>query len=192
MSCKLQKDIVNRITALFSILLCLFFLDSFGQPDITTMDIKKPAKYENRVLGAEKSATTKFTKVRRFMQDNITHYNYYYNANNKINEVLARAKSRHFDDYTKLLSFYNYSLDVTAKDRRELDSVIYKCTTGILVHDLRNDWIDNLYMLIGRSYYFRNMPDSAYISPELFFFFLWGAAVVCLFEKKKKRKVGRW
>jgi tetratricopeptide (TPR) repeat protein len=157
-------DIVNRITALLSLLLTLFFLHSFGQPDIATMDIKHPAKYENKPLGAEKAAPKKFTKVRRFEQDNITHYNFYFNANNKLNEMLARAKAQHRDDYTKMISFYNYTLDGTAKDRKELDSIIFKCTAGILVHDLRNDWIDNLYMLIGKSYYFRNMPDSAHIT----------------------------
>ena len=97
-------DIVNRITLLFSFVFSLFFLDGFGQPDVTTMDIKKPAKYENRVLGAEKSATTKFTKVRRFMQDNITHYNYYFNANNKLNLVIEKARIGNKDNFAEFLS----------------------------------------------------------------------------------------
>lgn len=33
-----------------------------------------------------------------------------------------------------------------------------------MIHDLRNDWIDNLYLLIGKAYYLRNEPDSAYLS----------------------------
>src|ERR1700683_699315 len=104
-------DIVNRINTLLSILLSCLFLHGFGQPDITTMDLKHPPKYENKELGAEKAAPKKYTKTRRFIQDNITHYNFYFNANNKINEVLARAKSQYKDDYTKLISFYNYSLE---------------------------------------------------------------------------------
>ncbi len=48
--------------------------------------------------------------------------------------------------------------------KRDLDSVIFKCTTGILVHDTRNDWIDNLYLLIGKAYYFRKTFDTAYIT----------------------------
>ena len=66
--------------------------------------------------------------------------------------------------YTELLSFYNYSLDETAANSEQLDSVIYKSTTGIVLHDLRNDWIDNLYLLTGAAYYLRKQFDSAYLT----------------------------
>ncbi|HSC37095.1 MAG TPA: tetratricopeptide repeat protein [Chitinophagaceae bacterium] len=127
-------------------------------------ELKKPQKYENRVLRSEKTGNKKFTAPRKFMQNTITHYNYYFNANEKIKEVLARAKEGHKDDYTKLLSFYNYNLDETSRFKGDLDSVIYKSTAGILLHDLRNAWIDNLYLLIGRAYYLRNTLDSAHIT----------------------------
>jgi hypothetical protein len=35
---------------------------------------------------------------------------------------------------------------------------------GILIHDTRNDWIDNLYLLMGESYYYKKFYDSAYIT----------------------------
>lgn len=128
-------------------------------------DLKKPQKFENRVLASEKSNTGKnIKKPRRFVQNTITHYNYWYNANEKINMVIARAKAQNRDDYTRLLPFYNYTLDATATQKKELDSVIYKCTMGILIHDTRNDWIDNLYMLIGKTYYLKKDFDSAYIT----------------------------
>ncbi len=102
--------------------------------------------------------------MRRFLQNTVTHYNFYFNANNKMNEVVARAKFQNKDDYTTLLPFYNYTLEATASQKKELDSVIYKCTAGILIHDTRNDWIDNLYLLIGKAYFFRKTFDSAYIT----------------------------
>lgn len=129
-------------------------LDPFGKE-------KKPKQYEEKVLGSEKTATKKFTPVRKFIQNNVTHYNYYFNANNKVNEVLDRAKMSHKDDFTQLLTFFPYTLDNTAAQQVELDSVIYKSTAGILLHDLRNDWIDNLYFLIGKAYFFRKEFDSA-------------------------------
>lgn len=129
-------------------------LDPFGKE-------KKPKKYEEKVLGSEKTATKKFTPFRRFIQNNVTHYNYYFNANNKINEVIERAKMAQKDDYSRLLSFYPYNLENTATQQVELDSVIYKSTSGILLHDLRNDWVDNLYLLIGKSYFLRKEFDSA-------------------------------
>ncbi|HEX9514239.1 MAG TPA: tetratricopeptide repeat protein [Puia sp.] len=128
-------------------------------------DLNKPPKFENRVLASEKSNTGKrIKKPRRFVQNTITHYNFFFNANVKLNTVIARAKAQNRDDYTRLLPFYNYSLDATASQKKELDSVIYKCTMGILIHDTRNDWIDNLYMLIGKTYYLKKDFDSAYIT----------------------------
>ncbi len=145
-------------------MLSLFCLEGFGQPVYSTMDIKKPAKYENSKLGAEKTEDTKFKLPRHFIQNTVTHYNAYFNANNKLNEIIARAKTQYKDDYSKLLSFYKYTLDATSKDKKELDSIIYKCTAGILNHDLRNDWIDNLYMLMGKAYFYRKQLDTAYIT----------------------------
>ncbi len=155
---------MNKPIYLLIIIFSVFFLDVSGQPTYSSLDITKPKKYENRTLGAEKTDTKKFKTPRHFLQNTITHYNYYYNANNKLNETLRRAKAQHKDNYDKLLSFYNYDLQTTAKDKRELDSIIYKSTSGILNHDLRNDWIDNLYMLMGKAFYFRNTLDSAYIT----------------------------
>ena len=120
--------------------------------------------YEDRILGSEKSESKKYTLPRRLTQNAFTHYNYVFNANNKLNEVLERAKTAHIDDYTRLLPFYNYTLDQTAADSLELDSVISKAITGIVLHDLRNQWIDNLYLLQGAAYYLGKQFDSAYLT----------------------------
>lgn len=141
-----------------------FSLTIFGQEGVV-YDLKKPPKFENRTLASEKSTNgKKFRNSRHFIQNTVTHYNYYFNANVKLETVLARARSQNRDDYTRLLPFYNYTLDATAAQRQELDSVIYKCTTGILIHDTRNDWIDNLYLLIGKAYFLKKYFDSAFIT----------------------------
>ena len=98
------------------------------------------------------------------MQNTTTHFNYYFNANNRLNDVINRAKASYQDDYGDLLSFYNYDLETTARDKGELDSVIYKATAGILLHDLRSDWVDNMYLLMSKAYLFRNDLDSATMS----------------------------
>ena len=155
----------NVFIRIFTIIFCLsaFLPDSSAQPTLS-FDLKKPQKFENKKLGSEKTAEKKFTLPRRFAQNTVTHYNWYFNANNRLNEVIARAKASHQDDYTELLSFYNYTLESTSADKNELDSVIYKANAGILIHDLRNSWIDNLYMLMGQAYYFKNQLDSAYLT----------------------------
>lgn len=146
------------------LILCAFSTPAFCQPQWTFEPFgkqKKPEKYEDKKLGSEKTADKKFTVVRNVYQNNITHFNYYYNANNRVNSVVERAKTSLKDDYSNLLAFYPYTLEGTSAQRIELDSVIYSSTAGILLHDLRNDWIDNMYMLIGKAYYFRKDFDSA-------------------------------
>jgi outer membrane protein assembly factor BamD (BamD/ComL family) len=132
---------------------------TFAQPG-TTIELDKPKQYENRTLLSEKTGQKKFGFTKRLFQNNFTHYNYYFNAENRLNDIVEQAKLSFKDDYTKLLPFYNYSLDVTSQSG-DLDSVIYKCNAGILLHDLRNDWIDNMYFILGKTYYFRKNFDSA-------------------------------
>lgn len=155
---------LNQNTVFIAVLLILLqaHLPVAGQLGIS-FDIKKPKEYEERVLRSEKSDQKKFTLPRRFIQNTVTHYNYFFNANNKLNEVLERAKESFKDDYSRLLPFYNYSLDVTARDSIQLDSVTYKSSTGIALHDLRNDWTDNLYLMWGAAFYLQKKFDSAYL-----------------------------
>ena len=150
---------------LLGILSCLYLTVSAQVGVDYDIDSLKPKRFENRILASETSNNgKKFKKSRRFIQNTITHYNFYYNANFKLNMVVAKAKLQFRDDYARLLPFYNYSLDATYAQKKELDSVIYKCTMGILIHDVRNDWIDNLYFLIGKTYYYKENFDSAYIT----------------------------
>jgi hypothetical protein len=154
----------RKIYSIFLLLvLCFTFFQAHSQQGFS-FDIKKPEQFDDRVLASEKSETKKFPITKRLTQNTFTHYNYFFNANNKLNEVLELAKAAHIDEYTELLSFYNYSLDETAANKEQLDSIIYKSTTGIVLHDLRNDWIDNLYLLTGAAYYLRQQFDSAYLT----------------------------
>jgi outer membrane protein assembly factor BamD (BamD/ComL family) len=150
------------ITAIFFLLLCQVSVPAFSQIGIS-FNLKKPKEYDDQLLRSEKSDTKKFTPPRRFIQNTITHYNFFFNANNKLNEVLERAKASFQEDYSLLLPFYNYSLDATASDTIQLDSVTYKSSTAIALHDLRNDWVDNMYLLWGAAYYLEKKFDSAYL-----------------------------
>ncbi|MBK7291482.1 MAG: hypothetical protein IPI78_15310 [Chitinophagaceae bacterium] len=152
----------NTFTAVLLLILCQISLPAFSQLGIP-ITISKPTEYEDRVLRSEKSEDSKFTLPKRFIQNTVTHYNYYFNANTKLNEVLERAKLGFKDDYSELLPFYNYSLDITAGDSIQLDSITYKASSGIALHDLRNDWVDNLYLLWGASFYLQKKFDSAYL-----------------------------
>lgn len=125
------------------------------------LKIDKPEPYDNRTLKAEKTGDKALKPSKKFFQNLSTHYNYFFNANNKLNEVIDEAKLAFKDDYSTLLPFYNYTLDVTAQNSVQLDSVIYKSRTGLVMHDLRNDWADNMYLLWGAAWFFEQKFDSA-------------------------------
>ena len=83
-------------------------------------------------MGYEKTTKTNGPCPAHLLQNTISQYNFYFNANNKLNEVLARAKAQFKEDYTQLLPFYNYTLETTSKDKRNLDSVLDKVNSAIL------------------------------------------------------------
>ena len=74
---------------LLSGILSFLYLTSIGQVGVD-YDLKKPKKWENRTLASETANNgKKFRKFRHFVQNNITHYNYYFNANEKIKLIVA-------------------------------------------------------------------------------------------------------
>ncbi|NDC77886.1 MAG: hypothetical protein EBZ67_08450 [Chitinophagia bacterium] len=128
------------------------------------IDLPKPPKYENRTLASERTGAGRINPVKKVQQNIITRYNFYFNAANELDEVIESARRSSKFDYSRLLPFEEYPLESTAAQKEELDSVILKCNNGILLHDLRNDWVDDLYLLMGMAYFHRKEFDSACIA----------------------------
>ncbi len=169
------------LTVILTVLFyCGHYSSLMAQKD-ATLDVKKPEKYDNRILGSDKTFTTKYTIPRRLMQGMSTHYNFFFNADVKLTGVVEGAKQSFREDYTELLPFYNYTLDATASQKTELDSVLQKCNAGILLHDLRNEWIDDMYFLMGKAYFFKKQFDSAYIAFQYLNYY---------FQPKTKEELG--
>jgi tetratricopeptide (TPR) repeat protein len=159
------KRIFPKILLLLVLSSC--FNIAYSQPNWAQHlvdSLHKPAKYESHQLVSEKMLPKKPTIVREFIENTFTHYNYYYDANLKITFVVDRAKTYQKEDYSKLLPFYPYTFENTMAQKKDLDSVILKATAGILLHDLRNDWIDNMYLLLGKAYFYQKKLDSAAIT----------------------------
>jgi type III secretory pathway component EscR len=101
----------------FIISLLVLLLSQSFQPVVAQLgfDLKidKPEPYDQRTLKAEKTGEKALKPSKKFFQNLTTHYNYFFNANNKLNEVIEGAKQAFRDDYTELLPFYNYTLDAT-------------------------------------------------------------------------------
>ena len=155
----------RRIVQFVSLLFVFFFFlpDVHAQLGKITFDLQKdkPQKFKDKPLRSEKPQDKKLRLVGRFVQNTTSHYNYFFNANNKINSAIEMARMATKDDYSQLLPYYSYSLDNTAAQKTQLDSVILESTAGILLHDLRTNWVDNFYLLIGEAYYLRKDFDSA-------------------------------
>ena len=158
-----MRKVLHQIFFFF-LFLCGFLQDTVAQGGGFSFDLVKPKKFESKKLGSEKTQEKKFGVVRRFTQNGVTKFNWNFNASTRLQLVIDRAKAAHKDNYTRLLSFYNYDLTKMQPYSSDLDSVIYKANAGILIHDLRNSWIDNLYMLMGIAHYYKNDLDTAYLT----------------------------
>jgi tetratricopeptide (TPR) repeat protein len=148
-----------------SLLLFIFliiFNATVSAQRITQIPLKKPANLKDKILRSEKTEDVSLTLPRRLYHGMVSHYNYFYNAQTKLDGVIQKAQLAQQDDFTKLLPFYNYSISNTSSDSIELDSVMMKATAGIVLHDLRNSYTDDLLLLIGKCYYYWDKPDSAY------------------------------
>jgi hypothetical protein len=155
---KISRILPKLVAGLFC---TLASFQLFAQVNIT-FDLKKPKNYENRKLPSELTPDKKIGLIKKLKENTFSHYNFYFNSNQKIEKILRSAKESHKDTFNTLLSFYDYDLDVIAQQQQELDSVVIKVNNGVLLHDLRNDWVDDLYYLMGKSYFFQKKFDSAY------------------------------
>ena len=120
--------------------------------NILPKEIEKPLPYE-RLLNK------KYTLGRRAYQNTVAQYNYFFNGQEELNEIITKARSQYQDDYTKLIGFYDYDLNDIAK--YSIDSIIYRSNANIVLHDLRNNWVDDAYLLMAKAYLFHKNFDTA-------------------------------
>jgi tetratricopeptide (TPR) repeat protein len=99
---------------------------------------------------------------RRIWQNTVTRYNSYYNAERKFKDATTLLKDRHKETYTEQLSLYPYDLEsgLTAIGG-DMDTVVKKCAYDTHIHDPRSKWFDNLYLLMGKAFFFKNDYESA-------------------------------
>ena len=119
---------------------------------VMPQEIEKPLPYE-RLLN------TKYTLGRRAYQNTVSQFNFLFNAEEELNENILKARNEYVDDYTTLISFYDYDLSVTSKN--SIDSIIYRCNANIVLHDLRSNWVDDAYLLLAKAYLFHKDFDTA-------------------------------
>jgi len=122
--------------------------------------IKKvtPAE-EERPLPYELLLNKKYNLGRRAYQNTVAQYNYLFYAGDELNELIQKARTKYQEDYSSLLSFYDYDLSDISK--ASIDSIIYRCNANIVLHDLRSNWVDDSYLLLAKAYLFHKNYDTA-------------------------------
>ncbi|MCB9168842.1 MAG: tetratricopeptide repeat protein [Flavobacteriales bacterium] len=89
--------------------------------------------------------------------------NGWFNANEKLKEVVADLEHHHVDDYDEVLPLFIYGTEDEAKaSASDLEKCIEKCSLVIERHSMdvkgkeRNKWIDDAYFVIGRSHFYKH------------------------------------
>jgi hypothetical protein len=113
----------------------------------------------DKQLPYERLLNKKYTLGRRAYQNTVSQFNYLFNAEISLDEIIQKARDVHEDDYTELLPFYDYDLSITAK--ASIDSIIYRCNANIVLHDLRTNYVDDAYLLLAKAYLFHKNFDTA-------------------------------
>ena len=146
---------------LLIVVFLIFSLSGTAQP-FSTIDLSKlkPEEHRKKIFRSEKTTTDELNKFSLFLQNLYSQYNFLFNANDQMKRLLEEAKKSHQDDYSKLLTFYPYDVQALSQNKY-LDTVVEKATTGIIMHDLRSKWVDELYFVLGNAYFFQEKYDSA-------------------------------
>jgi hypothetical protein len=114
---------------------------------------------ELRPLPYERLLTKKYNLGRRAYQNTAAQYNYLFNAEEELNELINKARNKYQEDYSSLLNFYDYDLSDIAKN--SIDSIVYRCNANIVLHDLRSNWVDDSYLLLAKAYLYHKNFDTA-------------------------------
>ncbi len=108
----------------------------------------------------------KWSPFRRFTQNSFTHYNYYYNANRKLEEANANMlRGGAKENYDSLIKIFPFDPDRDSSMLAgDMDSIIRKVSIGIQIHDPRVKWANDMYLLMGQAYYYKGSYENAAVT----------------------------
>lgn len=120
-------------------------------------------KQKREAWNNEKMLKKSWSVPRRVLQNTYTRFNYYFNADKKMDEALENMQRMSKENYDSLLALFPFDPDRdSSKLAADMDSIIRKASVGIQIHDPRTKWADDLYLLLGQAYYYRgNYKEAA-------------------------------
>ncbi len=124
------------------------------------LEIKMKQKHE--AWSNKAMLKKKWSPVRRLLQNSFTHYNYYYNANKKMEEAMLNMQRSRKENYDSLIGLYPFDPNRDSSlMSSDMDTIVRKISVGIQIHDPRVKWSNDLYLLLGEAYYYRGRYDYA-------------------------------
>jgi len=113
-------------------------------------------------------STTKDGFAYRAYHNTTAHFNGHFNAGESVKKGVEKIHLAHQEDYDEILPIFIYGTEETAKESYpEMEKAIGKCEKVIGRHTMTNEakknkkrpkfnkWIDENYMLIGQSYFYK-------------------------------------
>ncbi len=132
----------------------------------------------------DKFRKKRWSPPRRLVQNTFTRYNYYFNADLRMDEAIDNMVRSKQDNYDSLLALFPFDPDIdSAKLASDMDTIIRKSSLGIYIHDPRSKWQDDLYLLVGQAYYYKGDYENA----ALAFKYIIAEAEKAEREKAKKK-----
>ncbi len=126
------------------------------------MKLELKLKKKREAWSNESMLKKRWSPIRRFTQNSFTHYNYYFNARQKMREAkdnMLRVVNDDFDAPIKMYPFDpNTDSSLLAAD---MDSIVRKVSVGLQIHDPRTKWSNDMYLLLGKAYYYKGSYENA-------------------------------
>lgn len=130
--------------------------------DKFNLSLELKIKKKREAWNNEKMLKKKWKLPRRILQNTVTRYNYYFNARRKMEEAMANMQRIANDNYDTRIALFPFNPDKdSTKLAPDMDSIIQKTSLGIQIHDPRAKWADDLYLLLGRAYYYKGNYEEA-------------------------------
>ncbi|MFA8300817.1 MAG: tetratricopeptide repeat protein [Hyphomicrobiales bacterium] len=114
------------------------------------------------LISISSCSTKKNTFLRRAYHNLTSHYNVYWNGNESLKEGVKTLSTTIKDDYNNVLAVYNYgTLQEAQSIYPNMDRATEKASICIQKHSIYKNrkehvkWIDDCYMLIGKSYFYK-------------------------------------
>ncbi|MEP7264134.1 MAG: tetratricopeptide repeat protein [Bacteroidota bacterium] len=121
------------------------------------------------IIAATSCGTRHNNFVSRSYHGTTTHYNYYFNARERVKQGAATLATAHEDKYDRVLSVFKYGDVNKAKGIfPDMDEAIKKASIAIQRHSIyqkskhdpklaeRNKWIEDCYLLVGQAQFYKH------------------------------------